>query len=636
MAGPRSKDPRKEYLRQLWESGSDDVADSPDNGSSVCSPASPADSVFGKSSDVVLPGMQSPLSIPSSIGSLWSPMSVGYLDVAKSPTSNSSSLPSGKSLQYSQSTDSLFDCSSSGSGSVSRSKNAEFEDDVVSSKLLKKEGATSSPSDQSDKSYVADSRSPDVDFGTEKKNPGKTASGQSSVTGGKGRQRQTRQVDNSIRRDLDSSGDIRDRGFPPVSRSASDGLMRSRASQDSFSNESTNYSRGYREEDPHSKQPGGEEGGTDLLSMPNEFQSSSLMPRYPYQELSSSPRSEAYIQASHRFDTHNAPASSFRSRARNITPLLLPMEVSGSYPYQKPCEAISRLPFSTSGQPSFRTRSDGEDPRALVPYQHHIAPPVSSTLDRPNFMGGITHRYYSPPISRHQSNPRQSTGSNRRNSKQRGRTTSEQAQSFQEAALSLRLKQHAPSTVAAAKHSQHLTSSSSDSLGSHSSPAETASEHHEHSQPESAFNLRRDAQDVTSSTSKPDVHGQSSRREKSLSSSERRHLESFDATTQDSALNLVTCKLEVVDQPQLLDDLPLLELQPDSGYPSSSSEVTSTGSPQGFKGHSKSRVEPVDGGGGNAPYLCQVCGDISAGFHCGAYVCEACKVSLGRSGWRWL
>ena len=32
-------------------------------------------------------------------------------------------------------------------------------------------------------------------------------------------------------------------------------------------------------------------------------------------------------------------------------------------------------------------------------------------------------------------------------------------------------------------------------------------------------------------------------------------------------------------------------------------------------------------GKANEPsYLCQVCGDVAAGFHCGAYVCEACKV----------
>ena len=28
-----------------------------------------------------------------------------------------------------------------------------------------------------------------------------------------------------------------------------------------------------------------------------------------------------------------------------------------------------------------------------------------------------------------------------------------------------------------------------------------------------------------------------------------------------------------------------------------------------------------------SPHTCQVCGDIAAGFHCGAFVCEACKVS---------
>lgn len=27
-------------------------------------------------------------------------------------------------------------------------------------------------------------------------------------------------------------------------------------------------------------------------------------------------------------------------------------------------------------------------------------------------------------------------------------------------------------------------------------------------------------------------------------------------------------------------------------------------------------------------YECQVCGDVAAGYHCGAYVCEACKVSI--------
>ena len=24
--------------------------------------------------------------------------------------------------------------------------------------------------------------------------------------------------------------------------------------------------------------------------------------------------------------------------------------------------------------------------------------------------------------------------------------------------------------------------------------------------------------------------------------------------------------------------------------------------------------------------MCQVCGDLAAGFYCGAYICEACKV----------
>ena len=33
-------------------------------------------------------------------------------------------------------------------------------------------------------------------------------------------------------------------------------------------------------------------------------------------------------------------------------------------------------------------------------------------------------------------------------------------------------------------------------------------------------------------------------------------------------------------------------------------------------------------GKANEPkFDCQVCGDLAAGFHCGAYICEACKVS---------
>ena len=30
--------------------------------------------------------------------------------------------------------------------------------------------------------------------------------------------------------------------------------------------------------------------------------------------------------------------------------------------------------------------------------------------------------------------------------------------------------------------------------------------------------------------------------------------------------------------------------------------------------------------GAEPKFECQVCGDVAAGFHCGAYVCEACKV----------
>ena len=37
---------------------------------------------------------------------------------------------------------------------------------------------------------------------------------------------------------------------------------------------------------------------------------------------------------------------------------------------------------------------------------------------------------------------------------------------------------------------------------------------------------------------------------------------------------------------------------------------------------------PSDSTKSDEPHSCQVCGDIAAGFHCGAYVCEACKVSL--------
>ena len=32
-------------------------------------------------------------------------------------------------------------------------------------------------------------------------------------------------------------------------------------------------------------------------------------------------------------------------------------------------------------------------------------------------------------------------------------------------------------------------------------------------------------------------------------------------------------------------------------------------------------------GKANEPkFICQICGDVAAGFHCGAFVCEACKV----------
>jgi hypothetical protein len=37
-------------------------------------------------------------------------------------------------------------------------------------------------------------------------------------------------------------------------------------------------------------------------------------------------------------------------------------------------------------------------------------------------------------------------------------------------------------------------------------------------------------------------------------------------------------------------------------------------------------------GKANEPkFDCQVCGDLAAGFHCGAYICEACKVTAGIS-----
>ena len=43
------------------------------------------------------------------------------------------------------------------------------------------------------------------------------------------------------------------------------------------------------------------------------------------------------------------------------------------------------------------------------------------------------------------------------------------------------------------------------------------------------------------------------------------------------------------------------------------------------------RLQPVmfgpDGSHSGECHVCQVCGDVAAGFHCGAYVCEACKVS---------
>jgi hypothetical protein len=38
------------------------------------------------------------------------------------------------------------------------------------------------------------------------------------------------------------------------------------------------------------------------------------------------------------------------------------------------------------------------------------------------------------------------------------------------------------------------------------------------------------------------------------------------------------------------------------------------------------QVPFVGASGIDEQHLCQVCGDIAAGFHCGAYVCEACKV----------
>ena len=43
---------------------------------------------------------------------------------------------------------------------------------------------------------------------------------------------------------------------------------------------------------------------------------------------------------------------------------------------------------------------------------------------------------------------------------------------------------------------------------------------------------------------------------------------------------------------------------------------SSTGPPRGRRGRSKKVSKD----------LCQICGDYAAGFHCGAFVCEPCKV----------
>ena len=44
-------------------------------------------------------------------------------------------------------------------------------------------------------------------------------------------------------------------------------------------------------------------------------------------------------------------------------------------------------------------------------------------------------------------------------------------------------------------------------------------------------------------------------------------------------------------------------------------------------GRNKGSGKPIE-----PKHLCQVCGDLAAGFHCGAYVCEACKVGGGLCG----
>ena len=60
-------------------------------------------------------------------------------------------------------------------------------------------------------------------------------------------------------------------------------------------------------------------------------------------------------------------------------------------------------------------------------------------------------------------------------------------------------------------------------------------------------------------------------------------------------------------------DLPVIksELQPTHSQSDSSADIF------------ESRMQPP----GDSS-LCSVCGDVAAGFHCGAYVCEACKVRM--------
>ncbi|ELU14753.1 hypothetical protein CAPTEDRAFT_132489 [Capitella teleta] len=77
----------------------------------------------------------------------------------------------------------------------------------------------------------------------------------------------------------------------------------------------------------------------------------------------------------------------------------------------------------------------------------------------------------------------------------------------------------------------------------------------------------------------------------------------------------VTIKQEPVDEYSQPDSQQQQQQQQRKGFGSNcqSDHVTSSGRNRGAGKANEPRFE------------CQVCGDIAAGFHCGAYVCEACK-----------